>query len=390
MQLRSRPVCSRCSRPQVTCYCAHVALVPTRSRLLVLQHPREHDKAIGTARIAALGLPEAQIVVDVEFAHDARVRAALCDPARPAVLLYPGPGARDLASEPPRGPVTLVVIDGTWHQARSLFRKNPWLGLLPRYAFEPAQPSEYRIRREPRAEYVSTIEAVVQALGALEGDAARFQPLLAPFRAMVEVQLGFAARSTGARRRIRRRRGTVAPARLPALLTERNLVCVAGEANAGPYDPRTREPQQLHELVYWTAFRLSDGARFEALVAPRKPLTASPMKYGRLDEAELRNAGNVAELEAGWRSFVRTDDVICAWGQYGLGLLRAEGVPLPERSIDIRKVMGDYLHRRPGCPTSLITELGLSWQPLGQGRAGDRLGMLAALTGWLRQKAVPA
>jgi DTW domain-containing protein YfiP len=364
--------------------------VPTRSRLLVLQHPREHEKAIGTARIAALGLPDSHIAVDVDFARDARVRAALCDPARPAVLLYPGPGARDLASDPPLGPVTLVVIDGTWSQARSLLRKNPWLKSLPRYAFEPSQPSEYRIRREPRAEYVSTVEAVVQALGALEGNATRFEPLLAAFRTMVEVQLRFAARSTGGRKRLRRRRDTLAPARLPALLTERNLVCVAGEANAGPYDPRTREPQQLHELVYWTAYRLSDCARFEALIAPRRPLTASPMKYGRIDEAELRNAGTVAELEAGWRAFVRTDDVICVWGQYALELLRAEGVTVPERSVDIRKVMGDYLHRRPGCPASLVTELGLSWQPHGQGRAGDRLGMLAALTSWLGQKAVPA
>ena len=77
------------------------------------------------------------------------------------------------------------------------------MGDLPRYAFEPDRPSEYRIRREPRAEYVSTIEAVVQALAALEGDRERFAPLLAPFRAMVDAQLGYAARSSGGRRRLR-------------------------------------------------------------------------------------------------------------------------------------------------------------------------------------------
>ena len=33
--------------------------------------------------------------------------------------------------------VTLVVLDGTWHHARSLFRENPWLDALPKYAFSP-------------------------------------------------------------------------------------------------------------------------------------------------------------------------------------------------------------------------------------------------------------
>jgi DTW domain-containing protein YfiP len=392
-QTTPRPVCSRCARPQVTCYCAHVSVVPTRSRLLVLQHPREHDKAIGTARIAALGLADAQIAVGIDFTGDAAVREAASDRARPAVLLYPGPGARDLADEPPAGPVTLVVIDGTWSQARALLRNNPWLAELPRYAFAPERPSEYRIRSEPRPDYVSTIEAVTTALGLLERDPARVAPLLAPFRAMVDVQLGYAARSGGGRKRLRRRAGNTTPARLPALLAEPSLLCVTGESNGARFDPSTGQPAQAHELVYWTGLRLDGGAHFEALIAPRRPLTQSPMKYGRLDEAAVRGGGSVAELIAGWRAFVREDDVVCVWGRYALDLFCAEGAPLGERVVDLRKVMGDYLQRRPGAPEVLVTQLGLSWRPHGQGRGGERLGVLAALTQWLADRAtrrVPA
>jgi len=387
MQSTRRPVCSRCRRPQVTCYCAHVAVVPTSSRLLVLQHPRERDKAIGTARIAALGLPDAEIVVGIDFAQDARVHAALADPSRPPVLLYPGEGARDLASERPGGPVTLVVLDGTWQQARSLMRNNPWLGALPRYTFEPPRPSEYRIRKEPKAEYVSTVEAIAHALDLLEGTEQRFAQLLVPFRAMVDVQMGYAARSSGGRKRLRRRGGCTAPARLPPLLAESHLVCATGESNAGRRDPRTRVPQQPHELVYWTALRLQDDAHFEAMVAPRQPLTTSPMKYGRLDEAAVRAGGSVAELGAGWGAFVREHDVICVWGGYALDLFRSEGLSAGERVVDLRKVMGDYLQRRPGAPEALVQELGLNWQPRGQGRGGERLGVLAALTHWLAERA---
>src|SRR5688572_27885336 len=110
MEVAPRKECATCGRPSSVCYCAHVAQVVTRTRVLVLQHPREHDKAIGTARIAALCLPRAEVAVGVDFREHARVRALLSDPAHPAVVLYPGPRARDLTVEPPSGPVTLVVI----------------------------------------------------------------------------------------------------------------------------------------------------------------------------------------------------------------------------------------------------------------------------------------
>ncbi len=366
------------------CYCAHVPRVATRSRLLFLQHPREEDRAIGTARIAALGLTDAQIEVGIDFSAHPRVRAAVEDPERPALLLYPGPGARDLANDRPTGPVTLVVLDGTWHQARSLLRHNPWLAALPRYAFEPDRPSEYRIRREPRADYVSTVEAVVQALAALEGNRERFAPLLEPFRAMVDTQLGYAARSSGGRRRLRRRGGSRAPARLPALLQAPSLICVMGEANAGPYDGGGADAREHHELVQWVALRVGSGERFEALLAPRRPLTTSPMKYGQLDEQALRAGLSLEAFATAWRAFVREDDVLCAWGGYAVGLFEKEGFALPERRIDIRKVAGDYLKRRPGSTEVLVAQLALAVQREGIGRAGERLGRLAALTQWLR------
>src|SRR6185437_11532742 len=93
------------------------------------------------------------------------------------------------------GPITLVVVDGTWSQARKLVRLNPAMAALPRYAFRPSRPSEYRIRREPSEECVSTLEALIHVLGVLEGDRERFLPMMLPFRAMVDAQVAFAAAS---------------------------------------------------------------------------------------------------------------------------------------------------------------------------------------------------
>ena len=375
----------------MACYCAHVRALPTRTRVLVLQHPRERDKAVGTARIAALCLPQAEVLVGVDFAHDARLPALLSDPARPAVVLYPGADARDVQAEPPTGPVTLVVIDGTWHQAHTLMRKNPCLARLPRYAFVPPRPSEYQIRREPRADYVSTIEALALTLAALEGDGRDFEELLLPFRAMVAVQVQFAARSVRGRHRARRRHDSHAPPRLPELLLRAELMCVGGEANAWPHDRVLRKPPHAHELVHWLAQRLSTHARgtagFEALLRPRAPLSKSPLLHARLPAELLEQGLSLPEFRSAWQGFAHADDIVCSWGHYATNLLQREDIALPERVLDLRKIAGDYLKSRPGSLEELVAAQGLAFTPRGHGRGGERLGMLVAVTEWLAAEA---
>lgn len=380
----TRVECRRCGRPHGSCYCSHLTSIPTRTRVLVLQHPRERGKAIGTARIAALCLPNSEIAVGVDFADDSRVQALIQDPERPAVLLYPGDGVTDVLREPPSGPVTLVVLDGTWHHARSLLRRNPWLAVLPKYGFVPPRPSEYRIRQEPREDYVSTVEALALTLGALEGDPRRLQALLVPFRAMVDSQLGYITRVATPRRRARPRAPHAPRSRLPLALAAPHLVCMTAEANAWPRDRALGEPPHPHELVQLCAVRLSDGARFECVVAPRLPLAPSPMVHARLSEQAVRGGGSVAELHAAWSAFVRPDDVLCTWGHYASKLVQREHLPLPESRLDIRALARDHLNARPGSAEKLVARLQLPHERCGLGRGGERLGMLVALSHWLR------
>jgi len=387
--IRKRADCPRCGRPLVACYCAHVEPIETKTRIVVLQHPRERNKAIGTARIAALCLPALEIVVGVDFEQDERTRALLDDPARPAVLLYPSPGARDLATDPPEGPVTLVVLDGTWNQAKSLLKHNAWLERLPRVAFDPARPSEYRIRREPREDYVSTIEAVMHALARLEGgDPARFEALMAPFRAMVDLQVRFAADENEPRwRRARSRIAPTVPS-LPALLREPRLLCVAGEANAWPHDRALGGPPHPQELVYCCAREVGGERAFDRLIAPRLPLSRSPIEHAGLAEAELASGASIDAARDDWNRFVRSDDVLCVWGHHALALMDRDGLALPERRIDLREVARDFLKTRFGIPEQLVERQGLDWRPAGRGRGGARLGMLVAMTRWLADEAL--
>ena len=381
MTAQPRAMCSRCRRPASVCYCASIRELPTRTRVIILQHPRERDMPIGTARMASLCLPQSELHVGMRWDDNAAVTRALTDPARPAALLYPGTGARNILEDPPDGPVTLVVVDGTWSQAKTVVRDNPILQALPRYAFAAPEPSLYRIRKEPSIEYVSTIEALMHVLSVLENDPVSFRALLVPFRSMVDAQL--AAQAARPSRRTRQPRGPrpVVP-RLPPALADRfsDLVCVGAEANAWPYATRAEVPD---ELVHWLAIRPSTGERFEQLAHPELPLSPSTTFHTRLSEALLHAAPSRSALIAQFSAWLRPTDIVAAWGTFGLSLYTGAGGSLPEQ-LDLRAVAQRLTKKKLGPLETYADTLGAPGDPLGEGRGGQRLAALVQIVEHLR------
>lgn len=364
----------RCRRPEVVCYCRFATPIETRTRVVILQHPRERDVPINTARIAPLCLPNAELHVGIDWS----ARPDFDD--RTAILLYPGPGARDIEAEPPAGPVTLVVVDGTWSQAKAVVRDNPRLAALPRYAFRPASPSDYRIRKEPHEDCVSTIEALAHVLGVLEGDRGRMRELLAPFRAMVDAQLAYIARGEGRHPRFVRRKRVASTRdpreRLPRELLERrdDLVCIAGEANAWPYGTRERA-EHGDEIVHVVAERVATGERFDVLVRPRSPLSPSvAFQIGVPRERILAGATREA-LESTWARFVRPTDVACTWGTYASKLFR----PRMSAHVDVRRAARSWASAKVGTMDALLERLAADVELPPAPRANRRLAQLVAI-----------
>jgi DTW domain-containing protein YfiP len=379
--MTQRPTCLRCRRPERVCYCAALTRIDTATRVVILQHPRERRMPIGTARMASLCLPNASLHVGVRWDDDPALRDAVSDPARPPILLYPGPDARDVLADPPAGPVTLVVVDGTWPQARTVVRDNPVLRALPRYAFAAPEPSHYGgVRREPSAECVSTIEALMYVLGAIEGDPARFRALLAPMRAMIDAHL--AAQAACPRERVYRPRTYVPPsARLPREITERfgDLVCVAGEANGTHGDAG-----RIDEIVHWAARRVATGEAFDVVAAPERPLGPRTPRHVGLDEARILGGAPRAELLAAFARFVRPSDVVCSWGEYGTQLYEANGGSLPAARLDVRAAARKFKGTKVGTFEAYAAGFPAAHPDApADGRARRRVGMLARIIeGW--------
>ena len=375
-----REVCQRCRRPARVCYCAHLQALETRTRVVIVQHPRERDMAIGTAHMASLCLPNSELHVGVHFEAQSALGRALTAPNQPAILLYPGEGAIDITRSPPKGPVTLVVVDGTWSQAKKVVRENPLLSSLPRYAFQPPAPSEYRIRREPQENYVSTIEALMHVLGALEGGAERFSALLAPFRAMVDAQIAHATEFRCVRHARPRAKTPKAPA-IPAILRERaaDIVCVYGEANAWPYTSPMR-PAHPEEILHWVAHRPATGETFDRRIKLTSPLAGATLAHAELGARDLDDARDFDAVVADWRDFLRPRDVVCSWGTYATKLFSAAGGPLGDTRLDLRTVARVWSNGKVGTLEDCVALEGdAAPAPLTAGRAGRRLAQMALI-----------
>ena len=184
----SRAQCSRCMRPQTHCLCALIPQLDSRTRVLLLQHPSEVSHALNTARLAALGLTNAQLRVGEVFDD---LDELINVPGYQARLLFPGDDAQVLpAHESAEAslPLLLVVPDGTWRKVRKLLHLNPLLAQLPRVTLPQGAVSRYRLRKAPGPGALSTLEAIVQALEILEAPTS-FAPLLRPFEALIEGQI---------------------------------------------------------------------------------------------------------------------------------------------------------------------------------------------------------
>jgi DTW domain-containing protein YfiP len=188
------PSCRTCHRPQAACVCDRIVSYPTLRRVLILQHPQERDALLGSAQILEASLPRARIVVGLSWRNLAHALGEDgVDPSRWAVLFPDRETPGDHVTTR-RGAVLdapsldgIIVLDGTWSKAKTLWWRNPWLNKLNRMSLAPEKPSIYgRLRAEPRREFVSTLESVAHAL-TLCGEAPEIQGgLERVFRTLVQ------------------------------------------------------------------------------------------------------------------------------------------------------------------------------------------------------------
>ena len=197
--------CPTCLKPRSLCVCDAIVPVDNRVALLVLQHPQEQDKTLGTARLAVHSLKNAVFRIGLSWPSLAKALGRPAEPRRWAVV-YLGairpadfPPGREIAVFDKKGKAVadqdaalgeidgVILLDGTWSQAKTLWWRNPWVLKAKRMALQPKQPSLYdKLRREPRREGLSTLESAALVLSRLEGRPEIEKTLISTFRRMLQ------------------------------------------------------------------------------------------------------------------------------------------------------------------------------------------------------------
>ena len=197
--------CPQCHKPPALCVCDGIVPLDNKVSVLILQHPQEQDRTLGTARLTALSLRNATLKIGLSWPSLSKILGRNVDPQRWAVLYLGSVKAASLAPDREIVFVTrkgdlernqdglmrdiegIVVLDGTWSQAKALWWRNPWMLKCRRVVLGPRHPSRYgRLRREPRRDGLSTIEATAMLLARLERRPEIEETLTASFMRMLD------------------------------------------------------------------------------------------------------------------------------------------------------------------------------------------------------------
>ncbi|MCH2108934.1 MAG: DTW domain-containing protein [Polyangiaceae bacterium] len=340
---RGRDTCYRCFRPQALCWCQALSPIEPHTQIVIVQHPREQFHPLNTARIVELSLPNSTVI----RSGFQNIEKDLLDLQLPknTALLYPSPDAIDLESiAAEKRPEAIVVVDGTWHQAKTLVRDLPGLQRYQKVRFTPQSPSEYRIRKEPQPDYLSTIESIALALDALKEAPAVSSSLRKSFRHMVDLNLAARKRPVGGRTEEPRRkvRGKVRGHRYPhQLLHSKEDTVALYVEGAGHTSQRKAKAYRIQESEPLLFLARRGQEQCSILLQTGTVPSQRLLQQLQLEATQQEREG--VTLESGLTALRRFlgDSPTVAWNASTQRILENLGLSLPQH-LELKGAYCDY------------------------------------------------
>ncbi|CAM3090524.1 tRNA-uridine aminocarboxypropyltransferase [Vibrio diazotrophicus] len=182
--------CSQCGKARKACICDNIVALDSQVELIILQHPTEEHRPMGTARILSLSLVNSRLLVGEDFREHGELNRLLAEPDVEHFVLYPSDvslSAADVAL-PIEKKIRIILLDGTWKKAFKMWQLNTQLHHLPCLHLPEDLKGNYRIRKAPNENALSTVEAGFHVLSIMQPEK-DFSPLLDAFEAMIDYQI---------------------------------------------------------------------------------------------------------------------------------------------------------------------------------------------------------
>ncbi|WP_373950228.1 tRNA-uridine aminocarboxypropyltransferase [Vibrio pomeroyi] len=181
--------CRQCSKALKACICQWVTPLESNVELIILQHPSEEHRPMGTARILSLSLKNSVTLVGEDFSDNTKLNELLADEDYQHVILYPSEHSVSVESATrPSKKMRVILLDGTWKKAFKIWQVSSNLHELETVHLPKDLKGNYRIRKAPSENSLSTVEAGYHLLSLLESER-DFSPLLTAFDQMIQFQI---------------------------------------------------------------------------------------------------------------------------------------------------------------------------------------------------------
>jgi len=197
MQVKARDVCYHCYRPTSSCMCSYITPLETKTRFVILMHPKEFRKTKnGTGHFTNLSLNNCEMHVGVDFSQNEKINEIINN--NTCYVLYPSDTSINLneqgMSKKGKG-IVLFLIDSTWPCSRAMLKASPNIDTLAKVSFTHTKSSAFTFKEQPQEYCLSTMESTLCVLELLNKhqleniETASLENFLSPFHKMVEYQL---------------------------------------------------------------------------------------------------------------------------------------------------------------------------------------------------------
>ncbi|NVJ61695.1 MAG: DTW domain-containing protein [Gammaproteobacteria bacterium] len=163
--------CPQCQLSKPYCICNNIKTIQSNIEFALIFHRDEVFKPTNSGRLIGEVFPEqSHFFIWDRTAPPEQLLKMINDPNRDCYLLFPADSkelhncAERLQTTAKDRLITLIVLDGTWRQARRMFNRSEWLQGLKVLTLNPQKVAEYSTREAAHEHYLSTAESVVLAL----------------------------------------------------------------------------------------------------------------------------------------------------------------------------------------------------------------------------------
>lgn len=179
------------------CICEWITPITTDVELIILQHPTEAKRPLGTAKILSLSLANCRTFIGENFTEHNELNQLLAQDDYLHQVLFLDNESKAINGQKIDSDQKqrIILLDGTWKKAYKMWQLSTNLHGLPKVHLDTELSGNYRVRKAPKDNALSTAEAGYHVLsqldldGSIVEDGDKFDSILIAFDNMIEFHI---------------------------------------------------------------------------------------------------------------------------------------------------------------------------------------------------------